>query len=288
MIFADGLGKPEGPVLLPDRSWLVAEMAPQRGCVTHISPDGRRKHPVARTGRPNGLAVDRNGTVWIAESLNPPSLQRLTMGGERETFMTGCEGEEFLFPNDLCFGPDGALYMTDSGIPYPEWNRRRREYRELRPDGRLYRISVQSRRATKLDGGIRFTNGIAFGPDDYLYVNESFTGNVYRYRWKGGEVFGRREIFANVVDPRGPDVFKGPDGMAFGLDGRLYVTVFGHGDVAVLETDGALAQRLSLEGKSPTNVAFGPPGEKRIYITEQELGRIEVLRVDTEGLPLYS
>ena len=29
---------------------------------------------------------------------------------------TGCNAEPFLFLNDLCFGPDGALYLTDSGV----------------------------------------------------------------------------------------------------------------------------------------------------------------------------
>jgi hypothetical protein len=31
MIFAENLGEPEGPVALDDGSWLVAEMAPERG-----------------------------------------------------------------------------------------------------------------------------------------------------------------------------------------------------------------------------------------------------------------
>ncbi len=59
MIFATSLSSPEGPVFLPDRSWLVVETGRARGCVTQISSDGRTKRVIARTGRPNGLAVDR-------------------------------------------------------------------------------------------------------------------------------------------------------------------------------------------------------------------------------------
>ena len=36
----------------------------------------------------------------------------------------------------------------------------------------------------KLDSGLRFSNGIAFGPDKNLYVSESLTGMVYRYEWE--------------------------------------------------------------------------------------------------------
>jgi len=114
VVFADNLSSPEGPVLLSDGSWLLVEMGPDRGCVTHISPDGRHHRSIAKTGRPNGLAVDQAGIIWVAESQNPPSLLTVTMDGDINVFMSRVEEKPFLFPNDLAFGPDGALYMTES------------------------------------------------------------------------------------------------------------------------------------------------------------------------------
>ena len=290
MIFATGLSFPEGPVFLPDRTWLVVEMGPTRGCVTQIGADGQTKRIIARTGRPNGLAVDRDGIIWVAES-RTPSLLRLTLEGRAEVFATGCAGEPFLFPNDLCLGPDGALYMTDSGIRFEDWKpggRLRADYLETPTDGRVYRIDIKTRNVTKLDSGIRFTNGIAFGPDQRLYVNETLTGMVYRYEWQGGGIFGRREDFGNVLDSTGPEGYKGPDGMAFGENGKLFVTVFGQGDVTVLGKDGCVAERIRTTGRRPSNVAFGARGEKKIYVTECELGQLEVFDVGTDGLPLYA
>lgn len=290
MILTTDLSVPEGPVLLPDRSWLVVEMGPTRGCVTQISADGKTKRVIAKTGRPNGLAVDRNGTIWVAES-HTRSLLRLTMDGKGEIVATECEGAPFLFPNDLCFGPDGAIYMTDSGIKFEDWvsnGKLREDYADVPIDGRVYRIDVQTRKVTMLDSGIRFTNGIAFGPGQALYINESVTGHVYRYRWSGGSSMGRREDFGNVIDPKGPEGFKGPDGMAFGENGNLFVTVFGQGDVTVLGSDGRVVGRIPTAGRQPTNVAFGPQGEKKIYVTEDELGQLEVFEVGTDGLPLYA
>jgi gluconolactonase len=292
MIFVEGLSRPEGPLALADGSWLVVEMGADRGCVTQISADGVERRVIAKTGRPNGLAMDRNGVVWVAESINPPSLLRLTLDGKVEVFLTGCEGEPFLFPNDLCFGPDGMLYMTDTGIAYQEWDGRRSEYKSIQTDGRVYRIDVQARHAEKVDSGIPFTNGIAFGPDQHLYVSSTLTGDIYRYRWDGTRVSQGREPAGNVLDPNGPDSFKGPDGMAFGADGLLYVAVLGEGVVAVMassdtEPSGAVVRRIPLQGKLPTNVAFGLPGSRRIYVTEQQIGRLEVYEVETDGLPLY-
>src|ERR1700753_1103696 len=114
MIMASDLHSPEGPVALPDGTWLIVEGGAERGCVTRLSPTGQRS-VIKQTGRPNGLAVDAAGVIWVAES-KAPSLLRLTLDGHCEVVATACDGEPFLFPNDLCFGPDGALYLTDSGV----------------------------------------------------------------------------------------------------------------------------------------------------------------------------
>jgi gluconolactonase len=290
MIFAAGLSSPEGPVALPDGTWLIVEGGVDRGSVTHISADGQTKRVIKKTGRPNGLAVDARGIIWIAES-KTPSLVRLTMEGKAEVVATGCDGEAFLFPNDLCFGPDGGLYLTDSGVFIDNFapnGQIRPDYMDVPYDGRVYRIDVGTGKVKKLDTGIKFTNGIAFGPDRLLYADETLTGKIYRYEWKDGEIAGPRIYFGNVNRPDGPPGWRGPDGMAFSPDGRMYVAVFGQGDVTVLGTKGEVLERIPTAGKLPTNVAFALPGSKRIHVTEYEFGQLETFNVATDGLPLWT
>jgi len=289
-IFTTGLSAPEGPVALPDGTWLIVEGGAERGCVTHISTDGKTKRVVKKTGRPNGLAVDSQGAIWVAESKHP-SLVRLTMEGKADVVATGCEGEPFLFPNDLCFGPDGFLYLTDSGVFIDEFapnNKIRPDYMSVHYDGRVYRVDVATGTVKKLDTGIKFTNGIAFGPDNRLYANETLTGNIYRYEIDSGGVSGPRTLFGNVIRPDAPSGWKGPDGMAFSSDGRLYVAVFGQKDVTVLGKDGAVVERLPTSGKLPTNLAFALPDRRKIYVTEYEHGQMEIFDVPTDGLPLWT
>jgi gluconolactonase len=290
MIFSGGFSAPEGPVALPDGTWLIVEGGAGRGCVTQISEDGKGKRVVGKTGRPNGLAVDSAGVIWVAES-KIPSLVRLTMDGKAEVVATACDGEGFLFPNDLCFGPDGALYLTDSGVVIQEFAPNfqiRPDYLSVHYDGRVYRVDVETGKVTKIDGGIKFTNGIAVGPDDLLYANETLTGNIYRYEWKEGQIAGPRIPFGNVIRPDAPPGWKGPDGMAFGADGRLYVAVFGQRDVTVLGTGGEVAERIPTAGKLPTNIAFAVPGRNRIHVTEYEFGQIEAFDAPCDGLLLWS
>lgn len=289
MIFAGGLQNPEGPVALPDGTWLIVEGGAERGCVTHLSANGQTRREVKKTGRPNGLAVDADGVIWVAES-KVPALLRLTMDGRCDVVATECNGVPFLFPNDLCFGPDGAIYLTDSGVDVNQFapnNAVTPDYMQFHYDGRVYRVDPASGAVTQLDRGIRFTNGIAFGADGALYANETLTGNIYRYAWSDGRVCGNRELFGNVIRPDAPSGWKGPDGMAFDENGLLYVAVFAQRDVTVLGRSGQVVRRLPTSGSLPTNVAFALPGRQQLHVTEYQLGQMEMFSVDCDGLRLW-
>ncbi len=288
-ILTSDLSQPEGPLLLADGTWLVTELDVERGTVTHVRADGSTR-PVAKTGRPNGLAMSADGAVWVAESLEP-SVIRLELTGELTRELDQVEGVALLWPNDLCVGPDGAIYVTDSGIAVGDFlgeDGPREDCKDLPVDGRVLRFDPLSREARFLDRGLKFANGIAFGPDGMLYVDETYTGDVYRYRIEDGVAVGGRELFGNVLDPdyRGGGL-QGPDGMAFSEDGRLWAAVLGQGDITVLAPDGSLDRRIKLPGHWPTNVAFGPPGDGRIYIVEDERGTLEARTVGVEGLTLH-
>ena len=330
-VFARDLRFPEGPVLLPDGSWAVVEIAGAPGCITHISADGRTRRRIADLTRPNGLAVDRNGTIWCAES-RQGALLRVTLGGAVEVVAAECDGEPFLFPNDLCFGPDGLLYLTDSGIRVDDFapgNVPRADWPTLTLDGRIFRVDPSSGSVALLDRGIPFTNGIAFSegrgnrtterptresrpsgqsPESLyldegetpgfrpsggmstnlsgcqLYANSTLDGAVFRYP----QTPGPRQPFANVVDPDGPAGLKGPDGMCFDREGNLYVATVGQGQVVVVDPAGNVTARLRTQGLDPTNCAFGPAGSGTLYVTEAQLGQIEVFDVGAEGLPLWT
>jgi gluconolactonase len=285
--FASELGSPEAPVFLPDGSLLCVEMSPDKGCVTHLSADGKTRHQLARTGRPNGLALDRAGFIWVAETAMRAVL-RMTQQGQHEVFASECKGERFLFLNDLTFGPNGDLFVTDSGIlfdeivsggvPVPN-------YRELKYDGRVYRIDTLSRQVEIIDRGFQFTNGLAFGPDGHLYVNETLSGNIYRYVCQKGVVTGKRELFGNVIEHFDASQLKGPDGMKFGADGQLYVAVFGQGDITVLSPRGAVVRRIKTAGMYPTNLAFA---KNRIYVTEAETSSLQTFDVESSGFALHT
>lgn len=287
--FATGIAAPEGPISLADGSMYLTEMTSATACVTHISPKGAKTVVHKTGGRPNGLAVDGDGNIWIAEAL----LRQLICVSPDGRVLSTLQGDDsngpFLFPNDLAFGPDGHLYMTDSGLPMVDFLEGQNfvsDFMELGWDGRVYEIDPKGNRVIRIiDRGIRFTNGIAFDAQDMLYANASFTGEVYRYDVFSGSA-SRREVFGNVLQPDDQTGFKGPDGMKFGMDGRLYCTVYGQMNVTVLDTSGNVAERMMLDGACPTNLCFAKDG-KAILVTEVSKGQVERLAVPCAGLPLH-
>lgn len=289
-VLVSDLALPEGPLLLSDGGWLITEMAPGRGCITRFDSEGRKRTVVARTGRPNGLALDGEGTLWVADPLRRGVLQ-LGLDGVLRREVGDCDGEQVLWPNDLCVGPDGGIYVTDSGLLVTQFlddgGDEADHWTDLRIQGRVLRFD-RAGGGTVIDDGLRFANGIAFDADGVLYATEMLTGSIFRYPMRKGELCGERELWANVLDPEfEPEGVRGPDGMAFAEDGRLFCAVVGQGDVAVIARSGEVERRIRTLGLAPTNVAFGPRGSGRILVTEDELGHAEIHDVGVDGLPLY-
>ena len=288
--FVTGLGSPECPIVLDNGDLLLVEMTGERRAVTRVDANTRELVVVHETGgQPNGLVRDRHGNLWVGEAFEH-AIIKLDAEGSELLRITRHGDEEFRWPNDLVIGPHDAIYFTDSGA----WQRELLSpteaallpiWKDYPYDGRVYRIDTDTLAVTRLDNGLRFTNGLAFGPDGLLYVNETIGGAIYRYDTTVHDP--KREFFGNVFAGEVPTEFIGPDGMKFGADGRLYCTVTGQGELAVLDKTGTVVERIKTAGIAPTNIAFTEDGRRKAYVTEVSNGAVEIHDMPCDGLPLH-
>jgi sugar lactone lactonase YvrE len=68
------------------------------------------------------------------------------------------------------------------------------------------------------------------------------------------------------------------------VDGNLYITRYGKGTVVKVSPAGEILQEIDVLGKSPSNLCFGGPDGRTVYVTEVEHTRLVQFRVDRPGL----
>ena len=166
-------------------------------------------------------------------------------------------------PNDLAIGPDGTLYASD-----PNWKEK---------TGQLWRIGTDGT-VTKLAGDMGTTNGIEVSPDGKtLYVNESIQRNIWTFSITAEGTIADKRLLKKFPD-------HGFDGMRCDVDGNLYVTRYGKGTVAIVSPQGKLLREIDVLGARPSNICFGGPDGRTVYVTEVEKRRIVRFRTDRPGL----
>lgn len=274
-VIADGLGFAEGPVAREDGS--VALTSITHAAVYLVGHDGRRA-VVETGGGPNGmvagpgdsLLVAQNGGLFGGAPGTPPGIQRID--GTRVDHIVTLEPPAA--PNDLCFGPDGWLYFTDTHGPWAGTG--------PAPVGRLCACRADGADLTVLYEGFAFMNGIAFDvAGEGLFVVETATRRIWRFTWTRGPSIGEPDEFCRLADGN-------PDGIAIGSDGSMWVAATTDGSVQVFDRNGTFTARHPLgEGSMPTNCCFGLADPTVLYVTTG--GTEQLVRFDTgvDGATLH-
>ncbi|WFC41132.1 SMP-30/gluconolactonase/LRE family protein [Pseudoxanthomonas sp. SE1] len=260
-VFSAGI---EGPASGPDGA-LYAVSFGHDGTIGRVTfdPDGTGRAdlfmtlPEGSTG--NGIRFDADGFMYVADYTGHHILRIDPRDRSVGVFATLPGAHQ---PNDIAFAPNGMFYASD-----PDWRT---------GTGQLWRILPYGR-ASLLETGMGTTNGVEVGPKgDVLYVNESVQRRVWAYDLDGsGEISGKRLLVAF------PD--HGLDGMRTDVRGNLYIARYGAGTVAVVSPQGEVLREVKLKGQKPTNVAFGGPDGRTVFVTLQDRGAIEAFRADYPG-----
>jgi sugar lactone lactonase YvrE len=200
----------------------------------------------ARLHSANGLAFDAAGRLYVASDGEPGIL---VLDPDTGDILARYGPDEGAAPDDLTFGPDGALYWTN--LFTGEVGRRA-------PDGTFTTQQVAP--------GV---NPITVAADGRLFVALAFLGDALY------------ELDPTLAAP--PKLLAEDlgflNGFDWGADGHLYAPVFTTGDIVRIDVD---AQPVGIETVAdgfgvPTAVKFDAQG--RLHVVDSGSG--EVVRLDT-------
>jgi len=251
-----GLQFPEGPAFTADGTLWAVELKGER--LVCYKNGQLRKYTTG--GAPNGIAIDKQDSIWFCDA-GQNAVRKFEPANERiMTIINEVESQSLAKPNDLAFDSMGNLVFTCPG-----------DSRTV-PDGYACAL-LKDGTVKKITSGKYFPNGLAFTPDGRsLVMAETYRHRLWKGDWDAATATWYNEyVWCNIGGPDGPG---GPDGMAFDVDGHLYVAVFGTGEIRVADNNGNIIKRISLPGKRPTNCAFDPSGKLGLVVTEAETGSL--------------
>ena len=173
-------------------------------------------------------------------------------------------------PNDLAFDAVGNLLFTCPGNSRKE------------PSGYVCCYSTKGV-LTKIIDHKFFPNGLAFMEDGKtLILAETYKHRLWKCQWDAINcVCISAEPWVNVGGA------VGPDGIAVGADGNVYVAVYGTKQIKKISKQGEIIDAYEVIGANPTNVAFDPIGKLGLVVTEAEKGHLLSMSELGTGIELY-
>ncbi|WP_439588332.1 SMP-30/gluconolactonase/LRE family protein [Hydrogenophaga sp.] len=242
------------------------------GRVFRVTSQGDFSTVVEYDGWPNGLKFAPDGRAFVADYRHGIMVLDVSTG-RIEPWCTHYRLERFKGVNDLVFASNGDLYFTDQG-----------QSGLHDPSGRVFRIRHGSQDPELLLGGIPSPNGLVMNLDETrLFVAVTRANAIWRLPLVGNGV-SKVGVFIQMSGGH-----AGPDGLALDTRGQLAVAHAGMGAVWIFSEMGEPLYRVnSCAGHLTTNVAFGGPDGRHLYITESQTGTILRAEVETPGRPMYS
>tara|TARA_B110000483_G_scaffold143488_1_gene171363 strand:- start:5058 stop:5927 length:870 start_codon:yes stop_codon:yes gene_type:complete len=254
--FTNGI---EGPAVHPNGNLYCVNFH-HEGTIGEVTPDGSCsifvELPNGSIG--NGIRFHSDGKMLIADYTNHNVLAVDMVTREIIIF---AHNNEMHQPNDICITRTDAVFASD-----PCW---------ADDTGKIWVTRGEDFELVESHMGT--TNGIEISPcEKFLYVNESIQKRIWKYDLKGTKLSNKKLLIEF------PDF--GLDGMRCDSEGFLYSTRYGKGTIVKLDPhSGEVLHEITLTGKNCSNVAFGGPDGKRIYVMLQDTGNIETFLVEHPG-----
>ena len=242
-----------GTPLQKDNNGYISRLRPDGTPYTIKFIEGGKKGVTLNA--PKGLAINGD-TLWVADIDVARAFNKRTGALIANVNTKG----RARFLNGAAVGPDGAIYMTDTGVLFGS----KGEVSHPGPD-QVFRITRGGAKVVLTSPKLEGPNGITWDSKQRRFVIVSFLGKGI-YGWKPGD----KDI---------QSIGSGPgqqDGVVFLPDGRLLVTSWTDSSLFVLEN--GQARKVVPKVPSPADIDVDPK-DSRVAVPLLLENRVELWEV---------
>lgn len=221
-----GLARPESIIAEADGTLWISDGS--QGGVTRMDADGTQRIVGEMGGESNGLAMDGEGNLYIA-NIDNGVFYKMYRDGTHEELLSEIDGEPVGAANYVFIDSQDRLWLSVSTRELPWFP----AVSSPRPDG--YIILIDENGPRIVADGIWFTNEIRMDAnEEYLYAAETMERRMIRFPVLEDGSLGEREVFG--PDGLGHGAFV--DGFTFDAEGNIWVTTVIRNGLMIITPDG--------------------------------------------------
>jgi gluconolactonase len=293
---AVGIDRPEDVVVGRDGRVFASD---HQCAVAEIFADGSFKRLGPGRGAPNGINMDLQGRIVIANfgiyDREEGPLERFDPAtGEREVLVAEVDGKRLTSANYPVIDRVGNIWCANS-THAETWP----QALDGRPDGFIFVLRPDGS-ASIVAQGLKFPNGMALSADDrVLYCAQTSGADVMAFPVLPGGKLGKGERYGPVLGllqaaPGQPapdhNDLGYTDGVGLDAEGNLWVCLPAANKVVAITPSGEVVTVIHDPGgetvNHPTNVTWGGPGLKDLYIGSIRADYVLKCRSPVAGQPL--
>ena len=246
----EGLKNPESVVVADGRIYVseIGEFGKDGdGVITLVGSDGKAKPFATGMDDPKGLAYSK-GALYVADN------KRILKVGKDGKWSVFVAAEAFpvkpLFLNDLEFGKDGSLFVSDSG--------------DLKgKGGAVYRVAPDGKVTTVINGEdprVLAPNGLLVDGNDHLLMVDFVSSILYRVTIKTGKMDYLVEGFG------------GGDGLVRDKRGVVWISDWKNGRLFTYKKDGT-QEWVKAQFQSAADIGVAADG-RTILVPDMKAGTL--------------
>jgi sugar lactone lactonase YvrE len=245
---------------LPTYTLNYATADGEDAAATALTPYGTTGTGEGQLERPQGLAIDASGNIWVSDRVNNRIIEYGPNGGFiRQVNAHGSADGAISEPRGLTVSPAGNIWVAENG------NKRLQEFS---PTGAFI--------AKITNAAFVEPWGVTPGAGGTLWVSDPGAHKIFQFSESGTLL---KTISGGFLSP-----LTSPYGIALDASGNIWVADTGANKIAEFDTFGSRIFSFGTEGtgngqlKAPTGLAITPSGH--IFVSEDQNARVQEFQPD--------